>query len=130
MSEKNLAGSYRILIWGGALVQLVFGLLHFLIIDFLIREPMLLLYPIINSGLIRFIQIFGWIHTISCIILIVLGILAGIFASKKTKKEMKIIRYITIILSIIMLLVFPIGTFIGITLLRESWMLTYSEKTE
>lgn len=130
MSEKNLVGSYRILIWGGALVQLVFGLLHFLIIDFLIGEPLLLLYPIINDGVILFIQIFGWIHTISCIILIILGILAGILASKETKKEMKIIRYITIILSIIMLLVFPIGTFIGITLLRESWMLTFSEKPE
>ena len=130
MTNKNLAGHYRILIWGGALLQLVFGLLHFLIIDLLIGEPMLLLYPIINEDILLFIQIFGWIHCISCILLIILGILAGILASKEAIKELKIIRILIIILSIILLLVIPIGTFIGITLLRESWMLTSFKKTE
>ncbi|MBD3229832.1 MAG: hypothetical protein GF329_16740 [Candidatus Lokiarchaeota archaeon] len=130
MHDKNLVGSYRILIWGGALIQLVFGLAHFLIIDFLIGEPMLLLYPIINDNLILLIQIFGWIHIISSIILTILGILAGILASKEAKKELHITRIIVIILSIVILIIFPIGTLIGITLLRESWMLNPLDKSE
>lgn len=133
MKEKDLTRHYRFLMWGGGLILIVVGLGLWLIISFLIGEPLPLLYPYVNENVLLIIEILGWIYIIPGGILFVLGFFArrlariGIDTSttdlKKPTKTVKYLRIFVIISSILLILAVPLGTFVGIVLLRESWML-------
>ncbi len=142
MKEKDLARHYRFLMWGGGLILIVLGLGFFLIISFLIGEPIALLYPYINENVLLIIEIMAWIYLIPGIILFVLGFFAKKLArygfeiqkneGKGPNKIEKYVRIFVIIASILLIIAVPIGTFVGIVLLRESWMLKtdYLSETE
>ncbi len=133
MVKEDLRRQYRFLMWGGGIFLIVIGVGLLLIVSLLIGESMMLLYPYINDTVLLVIQIIAWINITPGIILFVLGFWAGTLAkydneSKEIGESVaKEIRVFTIIASIILLVAFPIGTFIGITLLRESWMLQRSK---
>lgn len=86
-----------------------------------------LAYPYLTESTILLIQIIGWIEAISGILSIVSGLWAGTLSKinlelpveDEMPGDMGISRTILIVSSIIIMIGFPIGTFIGITLLRE-----------
>ncbi|NVM53525.1 MAG: hypothetical protein HWN66_07450 [Candidatus Helarchaeota archaeon] len=140
MADKDLAGQYRFLMWGGGLILIVVGLAELLLILFLIGEPIALLYPYVNETVVLILQILGWLNIIPGIIIFILGFWAkklaryGINKTRDEKKDSsKVVKYVrkfVIIASILLIIAFPIGTFVGITLLRESWMLEYDYASE
>ena len=133
MEKKDLTKHYRFLMWGGGLILIVVGLGFRLIISFLIGEPLMLLYPYVNENVLLIIEIIAWIYLIPGILLFVLGFFAkklaryGIDTDKNEGKgpyKMDIyVRRFVIIAAILLVIAVPIGTFVGIVLLRESWML-------
>lgn len=139
MKEKDLTRHYRFLMWGGGLILIVVGLGLFLIISFLIGEPLALLYPYINETVLLVIEILGWINIIPGVILFVLGFFARKLARygidphknelKGPTKTVKYLRIFVICASILLIIAVPIGTFVGIVLIRESWMLKSDQIT-
>jgi len=119
--------------WGGGLILIVVGLGFRLIISFLIGEPLTLLYPYINENVLLIMEIIAWIYLIPGILLFVLGFFAkklaryGIDTDKNEGKDPNkmnmYLRRFVIIASVLLVIAVPIGTFVGIVLLRESWML-------
>ncbi|MHA1265621.1 MAG: hypothetical protein ACTSRS_10335 [Candidatus Helarchaeota archaeon] len=140
MEKKDLVGHYRFLMWGGGLILIVVGLGLKLLISFLIGEPLTLLYPYVNETVLLIMEIAAWVNIIPGSLLFILGFFAVKLARYETeiqqKKEkgskfwLKILRIIVIITSILLILAFPIGTFVGLILLRESWMLKETELNE
>ena len=137
MVKKDLTNQYRFLMWGGGLFSVVIGLALLLLVSFLVGEMIDTLYPYITATILQFLKIMGWIYLISGISIFICGFWAGFLARidldlpekfrRKSKKEIKFLRIIVITVSILLLIAFPIGTFIGLTLLRESWMLGRSQ---
>ncbi len=126
--------------WGGGLILIVLGVGLRLIVSILIGEPFILAYPYLNETVILIIKIIAWINIIPGLVLFVLGFWARSIATygvnekgkeeQKSTKGMRYLRIIIIITSLVLILAFPIGTFVGLTLLRESWMLKYEEGIE
>jgi hypothetical protein len=133
MERKNLVGQYRFLMWGGGLILIVVGLGLLLIFSFLIGEPLPALYPYINATVLLILKILGWINLIPGLFLFILGFFAKMLATYnldltkkeqgKSAKQMKFLRIFVLSTSVLLLLAFPIGTFVGVTLIRESWIL-------
>jgi len=133
MEKKDLRRHYRFLMWGGGLILIVVGLGFRLIISILIGEPLSLLYPYINENVLLIIEIMAWIYLIPGIVLFVLGFFATKLArygtetnkneGKGSNKIDKYVRIVVIITSILLIIAVPIGTFVGVVLLRESWMI-------
>ncbi len=133
MSEKKLVNQYKFLMWGGGLIMVAFGLVLFILYGVFIGLMITIAYPYINADLLLIIRILGWLYLIPGIILFILGFFAKKIALygleptevtiKKPLKRVKYLRLFVIVASIFLLLAFPIGTFIGFALLRESWIL-------
>jgi hypothetical protein len=133
MSEKKLVNQYKFLMWGGGLIMVAFGLVLFILYGVFIGLMITIAYPYINADLLLIIRILGWFYLIPGIILFILGFFAKKIAlhglepsevtTQKPLKRVKYLRIFVIIASIFLLLAFPIGTFIGFALLRESWIL-------
>lgn len=140
MEIKDLTKPYRILMWGGGLISIVVGVGLLLLISFMIGEPLALLYPYVNETVLLIIQIMGWVYIVPGIIIFILGFWAKKLArygwdsnekgKGETTKTAKFVRIFVIITSILLILAIPIGTFVGMTLLRESWMLRYDNSID
>ncbi|MHA1279437.1 MAG: hypothetical protein ACTSQI_12215 [Candidatus Helarchaeota archaeon] len=139
MVKRNLTRSYQFLMWGGGLFAIVVGLALLLLVSLLLGEMIDTLYPYITSTTLLILKVIGWIYLIPGILTFICGFWAGFLArvdfdSPKnkpiSKKKIKVIRTIVIITSVGLLLAFPIGTFIGLTLLREAWMLEADNSSE
>lgn len=131
MVKGSVAGQYRLLLWGVGFLQLLIGVLLLLVPDLVLLDAMDLAYPYLNNTIIMIILILGWIDVITGILSIFSGLWAGTLSKfnlespveDKIPEDKRILRVILIIISIIIMSGFPIGTFIGITLLREVLML-------
>jgi Ca2+/Na+ antiporter len=140
-TQKNaLALQYRYLMLGGAFYLITIGLGLLLIVSFAIGEPIELIYEtvfnLLGIGIVmlmQLMQIIGFIVLIPGILLLISGFLLKkiiIINTKTPEKEqrkamigLRIIKVIVFVSSIFLLVVIPIGTCIGINLIRESWML-------
>ena len=140
VEKKALALQYRYLMVGGALLLIVVGLALILIVSFAIGEPIELGYEAVHdilgigiAMLMQIIQIIGIIILIPGALLLVSAILLHkvIYTDvetlnevrKKGRYSLKIVKIVVIVSSIFLFIVIPLGTCIGISLLRESWML-------
>ena len=131
MVKGSVAGQYRLLLWGVGFLQLLIGVLLLLLPDLVLLDAMDLAYPYLNNTIIMIILILGWIDVITGILSIISGLWAGTLSKfnlespveDKIPEDIRILRVILFIISIIIMSGFPIGTFIGITLLREALML-------
>ncbi len=131
MVKGSVAGPYRLLLWGVGFLQLLIGVLLLLLPDLVLLDAMDLAYPYLNNTIIMIILVLGWIDVITGILSIFSGLWAGTLSKfnlespveDKMPEDIRILRIILIIISIVIISGFPIGTFIGITLLRESLML-------
>ena len=122
MDKKNSIQEYKYLIWGGGLFQIIFGIGLILIYKFVISIPMGYLYPFINETILLIIQFLGWFYFYYGIAFIIISFLLKSILSRY-KSSVKLIKLYIIFSSILLFLVVPIGTLIGIVLLREFWML-------
>lgn len=140
-TEKNaLVLQYRYLMWGGALHLIILGLGFLLVVSFAIGEPIELVYEAVHdllgigiAILMQVMQIIGFIILIPGILLFISGfvlkqlIILETEAPKEAQRKpligLRIIKIIVFISSIFLLIVIPLGTCLGITLIRESWML-------
>jgi heme/copper-type cytochrome/quinol oxidase subunit 2 len=133
IEERPLISRYQYIIWGGAMHLIFVGLAFELLVSFAIGEPMSLLYPYITCTILFILQVVGWIFLIVGLTLLTTALYvvkltkyrAGSPTEEKGKsrKGIKFIRIVIIISSIFLLVVIPAGTIMGITLIRESWML-------
>jgi len=133
VEEKPLVSQYQYIIWGGAMHLIFLGLAFELLVSFAIGEPMSLLYPYITCSILFILQVIGWVFLIVGLALLSTALYviklvkdrADLLREEKNKvlKGIKLVRVVVIISSIFLLVVIPIGTIMGITLIRESWML-------
>ncbi len=127
--EKTLAGYYRWLMLGGGFFQVILGVGILLIVNLLLIEQISLAYPYLTPALITILEIYGIVGmAIPGIFLVVGGFWAGRL-SKLTPEAVtrgnsyKVIRIIIFIGAITGLVGIPVGTAVGITLVREMGML-------
>jgi hypothetical protein len=125
--EKNMVGSYFSLLFVSGFIHALLGaLIIFVLLDLAVDQADLL-YPYINDNVLTFLEIFGWISIIPGAILMVCA-----FASGKLGKieyindqgiSLKIVRNIILVSSVFILVIFPFGTFYGLTIIQEFYSL-------
>lgn len=128
--EKTLAGYYRWLMLGGGFFQVILGVGILLVVNLLLLEQISLAYPYVTPTLITILEVFGIAGmAVPGSLLVVGGFWAGRLAKLtpedvKLGKTYKIVRFIIYIGAITGLVGIPVGTAVGITLIREMGMLS------
>ncbi len=128
--EKTLAGYYRWLMLGGGFFQVILGVGILLVVNLLVLEQISLAYPYITPTLITILEAYGIAGmAVPGSFLVVGGFWAGPLARLAPEdvarsKPYKAIRIIIYIGAITGLVGIPVGTAVGITLIREMGMLT------
>ena len=127
---KTLAGYYRWLMFGGGLFQIILGVGILLVVNFLLIEQISLLYPYVTPTLLNILEVYGiGGMVVPGTLLVVGGFWAGRLATLtpgnapqgKSYKIMRVIIYVGAITSLVGI---PVGTAVGITLIREIGMLS------
>ncbi len=127
---KTLAGYYRWLMLGGGFFQVILGVGILLVVNLLVLEQISLAYPYVTPTLITILEVYGIAGmAIPGCLLVVGGFWAGRLAKLAPEdvargKSYKAIRIIIYIGAITGLVGIPVGTAVGITLIREMGMLT------
>lgn len=121
--KQDLSKEYFILMFFGGLIHVLFGaLILFVLLDVLL-DVLDLLYPYINYDLINFLTILGWLSLVPGLILVIasLGVkkITSVDNISTDNKGTYILWLIVVGASVFLVLVFPIGTFFGLTLLQE-----------
>jgi len=128
--ESSIARYYFLLLFIAGFIHLVIGALLVFVVPSLLEGVADLAFPYITSETMNFLTILGWICLIPGLALLICS-----FWSKKLGNvesietlELKVITTIIIIASVFLVLVFPIGTFFGLTLIQEFNALKHKKK--
>jgi len=130
--EKSLAGVYFGLLFTAGIIHLLFGYLLAILAPPLLTGLIPMAFPYLTTEFINFLTILGWICLIPGLILIVCSIwckkLSEVEIIKHSSIDTKIIRNTIIAASIFLVIVFPIGTFFGLTIIQEFYALNHPEE--
>lgn len=107
----------------GGITHLLLGVVFILVPSLIPRDLYFLIYPYINENLLTFISSLGWISFTSGLIIFIFSFMSWKINPIDDISEggmvMKLSRYVIIGAAAVMCLVFPIGTFFGLTLIFE-----------
>lgn len=130
--KKSVAGIYFGLLLTAGITHVVLGFLLAIIAPPLLIGFIPKAFPYLTTELINFLTILGWICLIPGIILLICSIWSKKFSQinefKGASIDLKIIRALIIAASIFLVIVFPIGTFFGLTLIQEFYALKHPKE--
>ena len=130
--EKSLAGVYFGLLFTAGIIHLLLGILLAFIAPPLLIGLIPMAYPYLNTEIINFLTILGWICLIPGLILVVCSIwsrkLSQIENINGASIDLRIIRNLIIAASVFLVIVFPIGTFFGLTIIQEFYALKHPKE--
>jgi len=121
-SEKKSNREWFLLLFIAGIIHVIFGGLMIFLFPFVFFEVVSLLFPYLNYELLTFLIIIGVISFISGSLLTFCSIWLKKFSRSKIinkrNRQTKIIYKIIFISSILMMFIFPIGTFFGLTIIQ------------
>ncbi len=130
--EKSYAKIYFALLFVTGFIHLALGILLAIFLPDLLIDQYALIYPVINAETITFITILGWICLIPGVILIFCAFWSGKFSKIESIDNqgiiLKIIRNLILISSVFIIIIFPVGTFFGLTIVQEFYSLKIRDK--
>ncbi|MHA1730452.1 MAG: hypothetical protein ACTSU5_00830 [Promethearchaeota archaeon] len=127
-AERSLAGHYRWLMLGGGSFQLVLGLGILLVVEFLLVEQIDIAYPYLNQSLVVGMEVLAYLGFVAPGAVLVAasfwaGKLSRVTPGDVSRGELRKLRLTIGVASIFLLVGFPLGTAVGVTLIREMWLL-------
>ncbi|MHA1150950.1 MAG: hypothetical protein ACTSR8_22240 [Promethearchaeota archaeon] len=135
MKEKNpMIRLYFSLLFFAGIIHIFLGVLLVFLLPSLIGGYYELIYPYLNANIMNFLGMIGWICLITGIILFSCSFYSKKLATITSFEGANILSKIVIIAiisaSIFLALVFPVGTFFGLTLIQEFYSLKNGEKLQ
>jgi hypothetical protein len=132
--DKSVAKIYFSLLFITGLIHVLFGFLIIYFLPDLFWDNYTKIYPMITVDLLNFLIILGWISLIPGAILMVCAFSSWKFSRVEKIEEqgiiLKIVRNMIIFSSIFIVIVFPIGTFFGLTIIQEFYALKEKEVSD
>ncbi|GAB4312501.1 MAG: hypothetical protein Kow0069_13210 [Promethearchaeota archaeon] len=131
-ATRSLAGHYRWLMFGGGLFQATLGLGLLFLVEVLLVEQIQIAYPYLNQGLILGLEAYAAAAMlVPGALLFVAGFWAGRLAEADAEKPApKALKVVVVACAVLLLPGVPLGTAVGVTLLREAWMLDWRARRE
>ncbi|MFO8019993.1 MAG: hypothetical protein R6U96_15315 [Promethearchaeia archaeon] len=123
LKEKTVTLYYFLFLFFAGIIHTFLGFLFVFVVPDLLYDAIDLIFPYVTYDTVTFITILGWVNLIPGVILLLSSLWSKKFSSalgEETKSiDLRIIRTLIIISSVILLVVFPIGTFFAIALILE-----------
>ncbi len=122
-AEKSIARTYFLLLFLTGLIHTIIGAFLVFFFRSIIARVFDLAFPYITYEMINFLVILGWICLIPGSILIICSFWSKKFSEiediSREKFSLKAIRMLILSASAFITLVFPIGTFLGLSIIQE-----------